>query len=339
MLKYALNDRPLYVQDRCVLVEKTQKEQFCKKQTIFYKMTAVFCTKTMILIPQRLFDEKNVKTILRDGNVCILEKKLSESLTNREGYISNHVVSILLAGQQQIKTYEEKQIRIQAGEILFIPRGLYHITDLLSAQGQFHSLLFYFGDDIIQEFLSTVRVNEVGRSEIPEFLKLGSVPTVHLFAQSLLQIYKTQTLQDKRFLNLKILELLHLLNNLAAEKKFTEFLFQLTLPKKRNIKTFIENNFDKPLSIEDYAYLTGRSVSTFRRDFKAHFDTSPKKWLKEKRIEKAVYLLQKHPMTVTQLAYEVGYENISYFIKAFKAQIGLSPKQYMLSQQRNNLLN
>ncbi|MEL6926646.1 MAG: AraC family transcriptional regulator, partial [Bacteroidota bacterium] len=223
----------------------------------------------MILIPQRLFDEPAVNTILRDGNVCILEKKLTQSLTNREGYISNHVVSILLSGQQQIKTYEDQLITINAGEILFIPRGLYHITDLLSAEGYFHSLLFYFGDDLVQEFLSTVRINEVQRTAIPEFLKLGTVPMVDLFAQSLLQIYRSQSIRDKNFLNLKILELLHLLNNLTTEKKFTEFLFQLTLPGKRNIRSFIENNFDKPLNIEDYAYLTGRSVSTFRRDFKA----------------------------------------------------------------------
>jgi len=293
----------------------------------------------MILIPQRLFGEKEVKTILRDGNVCILEKQLSKSLLNREGYISNHVISILLSGQQQLKTYEEQQIMINEGEILFIPRGLYHITDLISLKGNFHSLLFYFGDDLVQQFLSTVNVQEINKKDMPEFLKLGNVPTIQQFAQSLIQIYQKKTLKSKRFLNLKILELLHLINDLVKEQQFADFLFQLTLPKKRNIKTFIQNNFDKPLNIEDYAYLTGRSVSTFRRDFKTQFSTTPKKWLKEKRIEKAVSLLHNQEISVTQLAYEVGYENISYFIKAFKAQIGLSPKQYMLSEKRNNLLN
>lgn len=151
----------------------------------------------MILIPQQLFGEKEVKTILRDGNVCILEKQLSQPLINREGYISNHVISILLSGQQQIKTYEENQITINAGEILFIPRGLYHITDLLPKQGHFHRLLFYFGDDIVQEFLSTVRVDEIKRTNVPEYLQLGVEPTVNLFAQSLIQIYQTQTIRDK----------------------------------------------------------------------------------------------------------------------------------------------
>lgn len=293
----------------------------------------------MILIPQRLFGNKEVKIILRDGNVCILEKKLSNSLHNREGYISNHVISILLAGRQQIKTYEEKIVTINAGEILFIPRGLYHITDLIPKGGSFHSLLFYFNDDLIQEFLSTVQIKEIHKTPVPEFLKLGAAPSISMFAQSLIQIYQVKGLRDKNFLNLKILELLHLINVVVSEKRFTEFLFQLTLPKKRNIKTFIENNFDKPLSINDYAYLTGRSVSTFRREFKYQFQTTPKKWLKVKRIEKAIQLIEAKPMTVTDLAYEVGYENISYFIKAFKLETGLSPKQFMLSKHRNNLLN
>ena len=49
----------------------------------------------MILIPQRLFDNPKVSTILRDGNVCILRKELTEPVVNRQGYISNHVVSML----------------------------------------------------------------------------------------------------------------------------------------------------------------------------------------------------------------------------------------------------
>ena len=293
----------------------------------------------MILIPQRLFGNPEVTTLLRDGNVCILEKKMSQSLYQREGYVSNHVIVLLLAGQQQIKTYEEKTIRVEAGEILFIPRGLYYITDLIPEEGDFHSLLFYFDDAIIQEFLSTVRVSNITKKDIPEFLKLGTVPTVRLFAQSLIQIYQSQHLKNKNFLDLKILELLHLLNGLITEQVFTEFLFQLTLPKKRNIKTFIENNFDKPLKIEDYAYLTGRSVSTFRKDFKEQFHTTPKKWLKENRIKKAVHLLEEQERSITQLAYDVGYENISYFIKEFKAQVGHSPKQYLLLKHRNNLSN
>lgn len=291
----------------------------------------------MILIPQRLFESPDVKTVLRDGNVCILKKELTEPVVNREGYISNHVVSIVLEGEQQIKTFDEKIIKVNAGEVVFAPRGMYYITDLLPERGTFKSLIFYFDDFIIQEFLSTSKITEVSRENVPDHLKFRQVPAIKLFADSLISIYQTNQLRDKSFLNLKILELLFLLNSLVPEQQFANFLFRLSLPKKRNIKSFMEMNFDKPLKIEDYAYLTGRSLSTFRRDFKSFYNITPQKWLKEKRLEKALKILNQQEISVTQLAYEIGYENISYFIKEFKNRVGQSPKQYMLKKHRNKL--
>ena len=293
----------------------------------------------MILIPQRLFESPQVNTILRDSNVCILEKELTESIVHREGYIANHVIVILLSGEQQIRTYEDQLIRVRAPEVLFIPRGMYYISDFLPQDGTFKSLLFYFDDSIIQDFLATTKVTEISRTAVPDHLRFGVVPSINLFAESLMTIYGNHQLRDKNFLRLKILELLYLLNGLAKEQAFANFLFRLTLPKKRNIKTFMEKNFAKPLKVEDYAYLTGRSLSTFRRDFKAYYQTTPQKWIQEKRMDKALQILQDKEMTVTELAYEVGYENISYFIKAFKNRVGLSPKQYILAQHRNNLRN
>ena len=293
----------------------------------------------MILIPQRLFGDKQVTSILRDGNICILSKELTQPIVNREGYISNHVISILLSGEQHIRPVDGKTIKVKPQEVLFIPRGMYYVSDLIPAEGTFKSLLFYFDDSIIQEFLSTSRVTEISKKAVPDHLKFGVVPTLQLFAKSLISIYKSKQLGGKNFLRLKILELLYLLNGLAGEQQFANFLFHLTLPKKRNIKSFMEKNFDKPLKIEDYAYLTGRSLSTFRRDFKSFYNLTPQQWLKEKRMEKALILLKEGALNVTELSYEVGYENISYFIKSFRNRFGISPKQYMLELHRNRLQN
>lgn len=291
----------------------------------------------MILIPQRLFDDPKVNIILREGNVCILKKRIQQSLYQREGYISNHVISIVLSGEQNLQNYDGNLIKVKAGEAVFIPRGMYVVSDLIAKEGVFESVLFYFDDAIIQEFLSTIRVTSFTRTAVPDHLKFEVVPQLNYFIQSLLGIYQNSHIKGKNLLNIKILELLYLFNGLIAKQELANFLFQLTLPKKRNIKSFMDQNFDKPLKIEDYAYLTGRSLSTFRRDFKSYYDTTPQKWLQERRMEKALQLLHDKEISVTHLAYEVGYENISYFIKAFKTKFGLSPKQYILSLHRNNL--
>lgn len=283
----------------------------------------------MILIPQKLFEAPNVHTIFRDGNTCILNKELDRTVLEREGYISNHVVSIVLAGEQRIFTYDDSRIHIKSGEVLFMPRGIYYVSDLLPQEGTFNSLLFYFDNAIIHEFLANTQLTNLDRTSVPDHLKFGNVSKVQLFASQLLEMYSSQSSLKSGILKLKILELIHLLNDLSKPQQFANFLFQLTLPQKRNIKSFMEKNFSKPLKIEDYAYLTGRSISTFRRDFKSFYNTTPQQWLKEKRLKKAIQILNHKEISVTQLAYEVGYENISYFIKEFKKKVGQSPKQYM----------
>ena len=72
----------------------------------------------MILIPQSLFSLSEVTIILQDGHNCIIKKEPSETIRQKEGYISNHAISILLSGSQMLTNYEGKTIHIQQGEMI-----------------------------------------------------------------------------------------------------------------------------------------------------------------------------------------------------------------------------
>lgn len=59
---------------------------------------------------------------------------------------------------------------------------------------------------------------------------------------------------------------------------------------KINLATgYMEKNFMFNLSLEKFGYLTGRSVTTFKRDFSKIFDLTPQRWLTKKRLELAHY--------------------------------------------------
>lgn len=286
----------------------------------------------MILVPQRLFNDPRVKTLTREGNNCILQKHLTASLQEREAYVANHVVSLVISGRQTITTYEEKTVSAGPGDVLFLPRGVYYITDLISGREGFESLLFYFDDEAIHRFLTDTSVTEVNRDNAPEFLKFGNSTTLDHFRDGILKMGESVAITNA-LLRLKTTELLHLLHGLSDRQTFAEFLFCLTLPKRRNLRQFMERNYQKPLGVEDYAYLTGRSVSSFRRDFVGFFGTTPNKWLRTRRMQEAVALLEAREFSVTELSYAVGYENTSYFIREFRKVTGQSPKQYMLSRK------
>jgi AraC-like DNA-binding protein len=126
-------------------------------------------------------------------------------------------------------------------------------------------------------------------------------------------------------IEVKLIEFLMLL---AEQSENNEFISTLIQPvKKRNLKQFMDNNYLENLKVSDYASLTGRSVSTFNREFKNLYGTTPHKWLMQKRLDKSADYLKNTNMTVTEVALEVGYENVSHFIKAYKALFGTTPKR------------
>ena len=282
----------------------------------------------MILIPQRLFDDPRVRTLMRSGNRAWLHKALHTPVTDREGYVSNHVVSIVRAGEQQIRPYEAPTLRVRRGEVLLIPRGLYHITDLLPAEGAFESILCYFDDEAIRDFLARTPVKEFTRQTPPDHLRFGARADVALFADTLLQLYPPGATHDEQLLHLKTQELLHLLARAHGEAAFAHFLFNLTLPRKRRLIDFMEDNYAKPLRVEDYARLTGRSLSSFRRDCLNQLGSSPQQWLLTRRIERAKALLSEGELPVADVALAVGYEHPSNFVRAFRRQTGQSPTTY-----------
>ncbi len=92
-----------------------------------------------------------------------------------------------------------------------------------------------------------------------------------------------------------------------------------------DIHRVVEDNYTSPISLEELAYLSGRSLSSFKRDFQSIYNTTPAKWIREKRLSKAHQMLQSSQMSVAEVAYSLGFENPTHFSRIFKQQYGMSP--------------
>jgi AraC-like DNA-binding protein len=90
----------------------------------------------------------------------------------------------------------------------------------------------------------------------------------------------------------------------------------------------MEANFRFNLSLEEFARLSHRSLSSFKRDFQARFQEPPGKWLLRKRLEYASALLGNSKMNVTEIAFESGFEDVSHFSRVFKERFGVPPLSY-----------
>lgn len=89
---------------------------------------------------------------------------------------------------------------------------------------------------------------------------------------------------------------------------------------------YMEQNVDKPFSSTELANLMHMSTSNLSHSFKNATGLSPVKYMHNLKMTQAKKLLT--TMTVTEVAYELGYDTPSYFIHVFKTHFGFTPKKY-----------
>lgn len=145
------------------------------------------------------------------------------------------------------------------------------------------------------------------------------------FFDSLLPYLDEPKMLTEKIAALKTQEAIELL--LQTGDIFQHFLFDFQEPHKIDLETYMNHNYKYNIPLLSFAKLTGRSLSTFKRDFTKIFDTTPEKWLQKKRLEQAHYLILKKKQRPSDVYLEVGFENLSHFSFAFKKQYGMTPTE------------
>ena len=87
----------------------------------------------------------------------------------------------------------------------------------------------------------------------------------------------------------------------------------------------MNENYMYDLSLEELANYTGRSLTTFKRDFKKVSSETPQKWIIRKRLEVAHEMIVVQGKKVKDVIMDVGFKNMSHFSKIYKETYGTAP--------------
>jgi len=102
---------------------------------------------------------------------------------------------------------------------------------------------------------------------------------------------------------------------------------------------WMQNNISQPhFKIDELADLVGMSKRNFSRRFRMATGTTPLQYLQVQRQKEAQDLLKNSNLSIGDIAYRVGYADVSYFSKFFKIQCGVTPSQWR-SSVRAKLFN
>ncbi len=255
-------------------------------------------------------------------------------LTNKfEDLWSHYNYFIYVVDGRKIWHTSHGSYDLQKGSCVFVRSGAAIVEQHFDAQ--FCFILFFMPDDFICEVLKS-KTNPIQRSlrRFDPIIPIHSNDAIKSFYESMIPHFSANHQPDQSLLNLKFRELiLTIADNPSNAEVLSCFGSMLQQPHSVSLRRVMEDNYCFNLGLEDFAKLCARSLSAFKRDFFKVYNTTPGKWLLEKRLDHALHLLTHNDKTVSEAAFESGFESASHFSRVFRQRFGTSP----LTMKRQNV--
>lgn len=250
----------------------------------------------------------------------------------------NNFFAFVLTGETVLKT-PRGEYTLRQGDCAFAKKGTILISN--HSQDIFCELVVFVPDEFIRTVIAKYNLPLVTATEEQKsdtVIPLVPDDILIAYSHSLLAYFRQQTPPPASLLKLKFEELIVNIfssNNHMSLKTYFSGIYSVSKPSIREI---METNFFTNLSLEEFARLCARSLSSFKQEFKNIYQATPGRWLQEKRLEYARYLLETTNNTIEEICLETGFENRSHFIRVFKSKYGLPPGR-MKTQMRAATVN
>lgn len=220
-----------------------------------------------------------------------------------------------------------------SGETLFFKKGAATINQHFEVA--FCLQMFFIPDDLVKvtvrEIATSLRPTPSPIEPIKCAVRVENDVALTAFFQSMRTYFSGTEKPSEPLLRLKLKELIVSILTSGRNPALAAYFRSIGESDAPSVSEIMEANFRFNLSLEEYARLCHRSLSSFKRDFQTSFQEAPGKWLLRKRLDYSAALLRTSKMNVTEIAFESGFEDVSHFSRVFKERFQVSPLAYRQS--------
>ncbi|HEY0261773.1 MAG TPA: AraC family transcriptional regulator [Chitinophagales bacterium] len=251
----------------------------------------------------------------------ILYACVGEHKPGFDPFVPIHSLGFIISGFMEIYTENGVQI-VGKGTIGLVKRNqLLKATKKPDGEKPFKLISIFFTEEILKAYSieNDVKANSIYTGDT--YLALPNDPFLNSYFDSLMPYFDQPDQLTASLAKAKTNEAIALLLRNPALKNF---LFDFSEPHKIDLEAYMNRHFSYNVPLAKFAKLTGRSLSTFKRDFEKIFRASPEKWLQKRRLEMAHFLISQKDKRPSDVYLEVGFENFSHFSTAFKKEFGVN---------------
>lgn len=276
-----------------------------------------------------LFRKLEVNELLFAEYTCMREE------TKLGIWSDNNYFAFITSGKKAWRTIYHTY-EVNEGDMLFIKKGA-NLTHQFFGD-DFCAIFIFIPDEFIKNFLNKnsalidKRENDVSSQDA--IIPLHSDELLTNYWHSIRSYLSLAEQPNKELVKLKFEELLLSLFSSASHRELTDYFVSLCRNQLYHMNMVMEQNFAYNLKLEEFAQLCHMSLSTFKKSFKEHYQTTPAVWLKQRRLDMALHHLLTSDMSISQISFESGFEDTSHFIRVFKQKYKVTPLQYRQMNSR-----
>lgn len=286
-------------------------------------------------------DLLNLKENRDHGDFNILLSTYKGEINNAFPHVALHwhneiEITLILKGMAEYKI-DFSTYKVKEGDIVIIsPESLHSINKINNCEMDWTTIVFNL-DLLKSSFTDGCSLNYIApilnkNYKLPTIIdsKNPGYSSIYSIIENILSTYDKKDIAYELelksmlfilFANFYKYEYVHKENNI------NELAFDLQ-EKIKAILNYIQENYDRDISIEEVASLCDFSEYHFMRFFKKYVGTSCLKYINNYRLEKAAELLKSNNSSITEISLDCGFNNLSYFNKLFKRKYHLTPREF-----------
>ncbi len=250
--------------------------------------------------------------------------------------LSRYAIGYILRGTKHIYDGDKRQT-LNKGDIFYLGIGHHYIENVPDGGLPYEEILFYYTPSDLQRILLHLNITyglNITNDHACDQCRHRSHVAVpgwnavrNFFSNTNAYLRDEEFHPDETAENIKMTELIYLITSHDDSCIKSKILSNVDAAKENFEQTIYDHIF-KDVSIEELARLTHRSLTSFKKEFRRHFEMPPHKWYIRQRLMHSRLLLISTSKSISEIGNECTFPNTSHFIKLFKKEYQMTPATY-----------
>lgn len=239
----------------------------------------------------------------------------------------------ILDGDSQCLLHEE-DIKAIPGKVILSLCG-YTMSNMISKyeaeEGVVSTIVVHFQRDILKRIYENEKPpgwKELDAPVTKYIVQDAATELVKQYFHGIAHMFDNSQAANEDILILKLKEIILLLLQTKSSNQVLQIMKSLFSERTFSFKEIIEAHVCEPVSVETLAALTNCSVTSFKKEFKKIYNTTPGAYITEKRTEKVARLLSYSEESISNIGYQCGFTSPAHLSRVFKSKYGVPPSEY-----------